>query len=134
MDYIKKMGLGGTMCWEISADFPTSHPLSLLKMMNQWIGGPALDRTMNRVCYPGSKYSNIRDNALCPSPPKDKEIAIVSEEEKLAWRTTRIVQYCLNLHNRQKMKQNDGKGLAGWDIVEMLRYCANQLEDDRTDF
>lgn len=60
--YIRNMGLGGAMWWELSGDHPVSHERSLVRTTVHAFGGPAyLDRSPNGLSYPTSKYENIRN-------------------------------------------------------------------------
>jgi chitinase len=64
--YIVQKGLGGAMFWELSADRASEDPASLLHMADTWLGGDALDRSPNSLCYPLSRYANIRGIPGCP--------------------------------------------------------------------
>lgn len=66
MAYIVQKGLGGAMFWELSADRASGDPTSLLHMADTWLGGDFLDRTPNTLCYPLSRYANIRGVPGCP--------------------------------------------------------------------
>ena len=60
--YIRNMGLGGAMWWELSGDHPVSNERSLVRTTVQGFGGPAyLDRSPNVLVYPTSRYENIRN-------------------------------------------------------------------------
>ncbi|KAK9473350.1 glycoside hydrolase [Dipodascopsis tothii] len=58
-DYIRARGLGGAMFWEASADHPPSHPRSLVAAVHARLQPAGLDRSLNCVCYPRSRYFNI---------------------------------------------------------------------------
>jgi chitinase len=73
-EWIKNMGLGGSMFWELSGDKgshrdgmeagPGKEEIpgqSLIKVVKEAMG--ELDQSPNWLRYEGSKYSNIRDAA-----------------------------------------------------------------------
>ncbi|PJF17291.1 Glycoside hydrolase, family 18, catalytic domain-containing protein [Paramicrosporidium saccamoebae] len=64
MQWLLSMGLGGSMFWELSADYPFSSDQSLQRMINIWLG-PYLDKSNNELCYPMSPYGNINNVAGC---------------------------------------------------------------------
>ncbi|PVH75450.1 glycoside hydrolase family 18 protein [Cadophora sp. DSE1049] len=58
--WIEKMGLGGAMWWEVSQD--KSGKDSLIATVVKTFGGEKrLDRSLNRLEYPDSKYDNLRN-------------------------------------------------------------------------
>jgi chitinase len=59
-DYIKAMGLGGAMWWEVSMD--KSGDESLISSTVQGFGGVnGLDKSPNHLNYPTSIYNNLRN-------------------------------------------------------------------------
>jgi len=60
-EYLTHTHLGGAMWWELSGDRPISDPKSLVGTTVGSMGGcAALDREENTICYPASKYDNMR--------------------------------------------------------------------------
>ncbi|KAH7312864.1 chitinase [Rhexocercosporidium sp. MPI-PUGE-AT-0058] len=58
-NYIQKSGLGGAMWWEVSQDRVDKD--SLISTVVKTFGGvKKLDRSLNRLDYPNSKYDNLR--------------------------------------------------------------------------
>ncbi|KAI5456279.1 glycoside hydrolase superfamily [Mariannaea sp. PMI_226] len=55
VDYIKKMGLGGSMFWEASGDKNDTDSL----ISTSFVALGSLDSTENCLSYPNSKYANI---------------------------------------------------------------------------
>lgn len=95
MDYVLRRGLAGAMFWEISADHPTADERSLLRTIDLWVGRARLDRTPNRMCYPRSRFRNIRDNAVCPSPGKHHDSDTGSARPVTAAVHERILKACM---------------------------------------
>jgi len=59
--YLMNNQLGGAMWWELSGDRHISDPKSLIGTTVAKLGGcAALDREENTICYPDSKYDNMR--------------------------------------------------------------------------
>lgn len=67
--WLLEMGLGGTMFWELSADYPFDSEQSLQRMIYTWLA-PHLDLSNNELCYPMSPYGNINNSPGCPEPIK----------------------------------------------------------------
>lgn len=64
LDYVKKMGLGGVMWWEISGDKAGKNE-SLVDLAFQFFSSDqqkGLDTSRNRIEYSQSPYSNVRDS------------------------------------------------------------------------
>lgn len=85
MFWILQMGLGGTMTWELSGDYPFSSEQSLQRMIGIWLEGH-LDTSPNNLCYPASPHGNI--NNFCSSarptlPRRLPEPAIKVEQFRL---------------------------------------------------
>ncbi|KAL1921041.1 uncharacterized protein VTP21DRAFT_11676 [Calcarisporiella thermophila] len=63
-EYVRRMGLGGCMFWELSAD-NSSSGRSLLHTVYETLGGAnSLDNSPNRLIYPDSTYENVRKNHI----------------------------------------------------------------------
>lgn len=60
VDYIKKMGLGGAMWWEVNGDYPLSTGKSLMKLVADRLAG--LDSSQNILGFPQSKYDNMKNS------------------------------------------------------------------------
>ncbi|OAL72470.1 endochitinase [Trichophyton violaceum] len=61
VDYIRGVGLGGAMWWELSGDHPVDHERSLIKTVVEGFGGTgALEMRENNLNYPTSEYDNLR--------------------------------------------------------------------------
>ncbi|KAG5208183.1 Endochitinase [Trichophyton interdigitale] len=62
VDYIRGVGLGGAMWWELSGDHPVDHERSLIKTVVEGFGGTgALEMRENNLNYPTSEYDNLRN-------------------------------------------------------------------------
>ncbi|KAM5441000.1 Chitinase 4 [Microsporum ferrugineum] len=60
-NYLKQMGLGGTMWWETSADKPKGEG-SLVETVIEHLGGREnMDKSQNQLNYPQSQYDNIKN-------------------------------------------------------------------------
>ena len=63
VEYIKHMGLGGSMWWESSGDHSSNHSESLIRIVVDGLGGfeeRHMERRENCLEYPESKYDNLR--------------------------------------------------------------------------
>lgn len=128
MDYVQRMKLGGVMFWEISADRPTRDTNSLLGVINAWIGGSALDKSANLQCYPKSKYSNIRNNPLCPS----RKDVVVKPAAGMSMRKAKLhsdaMEYCHELFKREgRPIGNANRAHAVPAYVTQLQECSKQI-------
>lgn len=64
VQYIKSMGLGGSMWWETSGDHPSNHSVSLINIVVQGLGGfegKHMEHRANVLDYPESKYDNLKN-------------------------------------------------------------------------
>ncbi|GAM87503.1 hypothetical protein ANO11243_055280 [Dothideomycetidae sp. 11243] len=64
VNYIQTLGLGGAMWWESSGDRPATEEGGLINLVAQGLGGYGgkyLDRSLNELHYPQSRYDNIRN-------------------------------------------------------------------------
>ncbi|EGE00511.1 endochitinase [Trichophyton tonsurans CBS 112818] len=60
-NYLRQMGLGGTMWWETSGDKPKSEG-SLVETVIERLGGrEKMDKSQNQLNYPQSQYDNIKN-------------------------------------------------------------------------
>nr|OQO19059.1 Endochitinase B1 [Rachicladosporium sp. CCFEE 5018] len=63
VEYIKRLGLGGAMWWESSGDKPRASNESLINLVTQGLGGYGgkhMERSLNCLEYPASKFDNLR--------------------------------------------------------------------------
>ncbi|EZF25842.1 hypothetical protein H112_01865 [Trichophyton rubrum D6] len=60
-NYLRQMGLGGTMWWETSGDKPKGEG-SLVETVIERLGGrEKMDKSQNQLNYPQSQYDNIKN-------------------------------------------------------------------------
>ncbi|EFR03515.1 endochitinase 1 [Nannizzia gypsea CBS 118893] len=60
-NYLRQMGLGGTMWWEASGDKPKGEG-SLVETVIERLGGrETMDKSENQLSYPQSQYDNIKN-------------------------------------------------------------------------
>lgn len=132
MEYARRLGLGGAMLWEISGDREAKEDTSLLQIMHQWLGGTRLDRTPNRLCYPQSRFRNIKYNVFCPTPAKeDQQQPPRRENDGALERLARIAEYCweqlLGEAENEQPVQSGKRAHAIPDRVERLRACYKRI-------
>lgn len=65
VDYVKKLGLGGVMFWEASADIYTDPHDGLIAAVKASIAPFTLDSLPNNLCFPNSTYANIKSLQNC---------------------------------------------------------------------
>ncbi|KAF3483730.1 endochitinase 1 [Arthroderma uncinatum] len=63
-NYIKQMGLGGTMWWETSSDKPVGQGSLVETAINHLGGKEKMDKSQNQLNYPQSQYDNIKTNQV----------------------------------------------------------------------
>lgn len=128
MEYVRRAALGGAMLWEISGDREAKEETSLLQVMHQWLGGTRLDRTPNRLCYPQSRFRNIKYNVYCPATVKEDVEEPGRADGGAVERLARIAEYCW-----EQVVEGGGGGVkrerahAVPDVVERLKACYQRL-------
>ena len=56
--WIASQGLGGSMYWELSGDFPADHGQAIVPCVARSLGH--LDTSQNHLEYPESKWDNLK--------------------------------------------------------------------------
>lgn len=59
-EFINVNGLGGAMYWELSGDRKKGDPGAIVEGVARKLGERGLDRRLNCLEYPGSKWENLR--------------------------------------------------------------------------
>lgn len=129
MAYVQRMNLGGVMFWEMSGDKPLDDGTSLLKTINDWTGKDR-DMSINRLCYPKSKYRNIRNNKLCPSPAGKDVADSLFGPLPSSNKTAEAIQYCFGLFTADKESAIPSKpGVRAHAIPETISKLQKCLEE-----
>jgi len=126
MDYVKRMGLGGAMIWELSGDLPSSRNDSLISVINNWKPSSAISvaSPSNRICYTSSKFRNVRNVPGCPTQGHKEDIARAQDPIKngLVY-LSRLIDHCMKVVDEVLHEE----GLLDLRLHTRLKSCHDDI-------